>query len=117
MPLWTDLSYACRGILKNPRFSLIAVAALALGIGAHAPVEAAFFGKIADARAHIRNAAAQNRDRPAVGLQDAQQHAQSRGLARAIGAEKAQNASPGQSETQFVDGREIAKALGDVVEF
>src|SRR5690242_7288354 len=38
MPLWTELSYACRGILKNPRFSLIAIAALALGIGANAAI-------------------------------------------------------------------------------
>ncbi|HWK11697.1 MAG TPA: ABC transporter permease [Vicinamibacterales bacterium] len=38
MSLWSEISYAFRGVFKNPRFSLIAIAALALGIGANAAI-------------------------------------------------------------------------------
>src|SRR5262245_1493040 len=36
--IMSDLRYALRGVFKNPRFSLVAVGALALGIGANAAI-------------------------------------------------------------------------------
>ena len=38
MSLWSEISYAFRGVFKNPRFSVVAIAALALGIGANAAI-------------------------------------------------------------------------------
>ena len=36
--LFADVRYAVRAVFKNPRFSLVAVAALALGTGANAAI-------------------------------------------------------------------------------
>ncbi|HTI37773.1 MAG TPA: ABC transporter permease [Vicinamibacterales bacterium] len=36
--MWSDIAYAFRGLFKNSRFSLVAIAALALGIGANAAI-------------------------------------------------------------------------------
>ena len=53
----------------------------------------------------------------AVGLVDAQHHAQRRRLAGAVGAEKAENFAALQREAEIVDRGEIAEALGHAFEF
>ncbi len=86
-------------------------------VGPHSLVEAALFREIADAVAHLRDVAPEHADGAFVGREDAEHHAQRRGLAGAIGAEEAQDRTLRQAERQIAHGGEIAEAFGDMGEF
>ena len=80
----------------------------------HIRVQPAFFGQIADARTHTGRArAAEQAAGAAVGINNAQQHAQRGRFARAIGAEDAVNAATLNRERHIVHGDMVAIIFGE----
>jgi hypothetical protein len=83
-------------------------------VSLHRGIEAAFFGKIADGVRHVvRTFRAQHPAMALVGVDDPQEHAQGRGLARAVGAEDAVDRAFGHGEIDPIDGSEAIEPLDE----
>ena len=80
---------------------------------AHLPVQAALLGEVADPIAHRgRVLGAQQLDDSGVGQEDPVDHAQRRGLPRAVAAEQARDRAARDGERQPVHGADLAEGLG-----
>src|SRR6185369_3327203 len=84
---------------------------------AHAAIESALFGKIADAILYLRiDLAAEQRDAARIGCGDVHDHSDRRGLAGAIRAEQSEHTSGAHVEAKFPDRRKLPKTLAHPVE-
>jgi len=82
--------------------------------GLHRRIEPALLGQIADGMRHVvRAIRAEHAAIALVGIDNAQQHAQCRRLARAVGAENAVNRAFGDGEVDAVDSREAVETLDE----
>ena len=84
----------------------------------HSRIETALFGQVADQAADIVRAIMPEHPAHAfVGIDNAQQHAQGRGLARAIGSEHAVDRAFGDADVYAVDRAGPVKALDEAARF